>query len=108
VLSKRLRLPIQSATSRPSRNVRTGGLTIKVFPTDLPYGRFGIIIPKAVAKTAVLRNRLKRAAFDVFAPQGAALANKDVLCIVSKGGPLTKDAMMSELSALLQTLISKR
>jgi ribonuclease P protein component len=79
-------------------------LTLKVYITDLPYGRFGIIIPKAVAKTAVLRNRLKRTAFDVFAVHPKGLPGRDVLCIVSKGAPLTKDGMMKELGALLSQL----
>lgn len=101
MLSKRFHLPIQSATSGASRNVRLGGLTLKVFTTDLPYGRFGVIIPKAVAKTAVLRNRLKRGAFDVFKGHLERLSGRDVLCIVSKGAPLQKDAMMKELNLIL-------
>jgi ribonuclease P protein component len=101
VLSKLYHLPIQSAASGPSRNFRSGGLTLKVFKTDLPFGRFGIIIPKAVCGAAVLRNRLKRAAFDAFDPHKGRLGGWDVLGIVSKGAPETKDAMMKELSQLL-------
>lgn len=104
MLSRRYHLPIESATSSASRSVRSSGLTIKVFITDLPHGRFGVIIPKAVAKTAVLRNSLKRAGFDAFAPYVERLAGRDVLCILSKSGPLTKDAMMKELGALLSKL----
>ena len=106
MLAKRYHLPIQSATSRPSRSTRAGGLTLKVFTTDLPYGRFGVIIPKAVAKTAVLRNQLKRAAFSAFGSKQSGFKGRDVLCVVSKGGPLAKDAMMSELNSLLSTLHS--
>jgi ribonuclease P protein component len=104
VLSKRFHLPIQSATSRASRNVRLGGLTLKVFTTDLPYGRFGVIIPKAVARTAVLRNKLKRALFEAFKGHMARFIGRDILCIVSKGAPLEKDAIMKELGSLLAKL----
>ncbi|MDO8601910.1 MAG: ribonuclease P protein component [bacterium] len=101
MLLKRYRLQIQSVISRSSRNVRAGGITLKVFPNDLPYGRFGVIIPKAVAKTAVLRNRLKRAAFDAFVSQQKNLIGRDTLCIVSRGAPLTRDGMMREITRLL-------
>lgn len=104
MLAKRLRFPIQAAPSRPLRSIRKNSLTLKVFSTNLPYGRFGVIIPKAVAKTAVLRNRLKRAAFDAFYTQRTKLPNHDLLCIVSRGAPLTKDAMMEELNKLFSEL----
>lgn len=101
MLAKRYHLPIQSAASGASRSVRSSGLMIKVFSTNLPYGRFGVIIPKAVVKTAVQRNKLKRAAFDAFALSQGTTSRRDVLCILSKGAPLTKDGMMKELAALL-------
>ncbi len=101
MLAKRFHLPIQSTIALKGRSVRAGGLTLKIFSQNLPHGRFGIIIPKAVIKTAVQRNRLKRAAFDVFGVHVKAFSGRDVLCIVSKGAPVTKDAMMSELTELL-------
>jgi len=103
MLAKKQRLPIQTVAS-PNRVIRAGGLTLKAFPTNLPYSRFGVIVPKAVAKTAVLRNRLKRAAFSVFASYKPVGKPADLLCIVGKGVPLLKDAMMEELLKLLQKL----
>lgn len=104
MLSKKQRLPIQKTVSaRPERIVRGGGLTLKVFASNLPYGRFGVIIPKAVAPTAVLRNRLKRAAFEGF-QRHKRVSGRDVLCLLVKGAPLTKDGMMSELAHLLAKL----
>lgn len=105
MLSKKQRLPIQKTVSaRPERIVRGGGLTLKVFASNLSYGRFGVIIPKAVAPTAVLRNRLKRAAFEGFRGHRGAMAGGDVLCLLTKGAPVTKDGMMSELAHLLAKL----
>ncbi len=104
MLSKKERLPIGTASLKMKTSVRAPGLTIKVATSNLPFGRFGIIIPKAVAPAATSRNRLKRAAFEVFKTHAEKLAGKDVLCVLSKGAPLLKDVMMKELNALLSQL----
>jgi ribonuclease P protein component len=104
MIAKRYRLPIQFVAAKRSRVIRAGGLTLKIFTTNLPFGRFGVIIPKAVVKSAVARNSLKRAAFDSFRAKQLKLPAFDVLCIASSGAPLTRNGMMKELSTLLGQL----
>lgn len=105
MIAKRYHLPIGSVPVKPTRIVRLGFITIKVFFSDLPYGRFGVIIPKAVVLKATARNILKRAAFDAFKPLVDKLPQRDVLCVVSKGAPHKRDAMLNEVSTVLSKLL---
>lgn len=105
MIAKRYHLPIGVVPVKPIRIVRLGFLTIKVFSSNLPYGRFGVIIPKAVVLKATARNILKRAAFDAFKPFINKLSERDILCVVSKGAPNTRSAMLNETSAVLSKLL---
>ena len=63
MLAKKNRLPIQEALARTGRTVRRPTFTIKIFPALFPYSRFGIVVGKRVAKSAVGRNAIRRRAF---------------------------------------------
>ena len=85
MLSKQYRLPIQSIPKKDGRTIKGRYFLFKVFPNDLSFNRFGIIISKKVAKKSTERNRLKRLMFnalkdDLLPRQGAG---NDFLIIVS-------------------------
>ena len=63
MLAKKNRLPVQEALVRHGRTVRTPAFTVKIFKGEFPYRRFGVVVGRRVAKSAVLRNRIRRRAF---------------------------------------------
>ena len=63
MLAKKNRLPVQEALTRTGRIVRRKAFTIKVFPPLFPYSRFGVVVGRRVAKSAVGRNKIRRMAF---------------------------------------------
>ena len=63
MLSKKNRLPIQGLLNKKGTTYRKAFLSIKVFSSDLLISRFGFIISKKVAKSAVQRNKIRRMIF---------------------------------------------
>ena len=63
MLAKKNRLPVQEALLRHGRTVRKPAFSVKVFSATFPYSRFGVVVGKRVAKSAVLRNKIRRRAF---------------------------------------------
>ena len=75
-------------------------LTVKVAPNAEGFRRFGVIVPKAVAKSAVRRNRLKRLAYGVFGGVSGKAA-EDVIVILK---PPAASASAAELEEKLLPL----
>ena len=63
MLAKKNRLPVQEALLRHGRTVRKPAFTVKIFPALFPYCRFGVVVGRRVAKSAVGRNKIRRMAF---------------------------------------------
>jgi ribonuclease P protein component len=59
MIPRSFRLPARTQL-RNAHFLRTSFCTIKIAKNDVGYSRFGVIIAKRVAKTAVDRNRSKR------------------------------------------------
>ena len=72
MLAKKTRLPVQEALLRHGRTVRKPAFTVKIFSALFPYARFGVVVGRRVAKSAVGRNKIRRMAFT--AVQGAMAA----------------------------------
>ncbi len=60
MLAKRYRLPVQSVLRKSGRSIKGRYFLLKVFPNDLAFNRFGVIINKQVSKKSTARNKLKR------------------------------------------------
>lgn len=67
--------------------------TIKIAPNAKGFRRFGVIVPKAVAKSAVRRNSLKRLAYRVLGGISGKAA-EDVIVILK---PPAASAFAAEL-----------
>ncbi len=81
MLAKKYRLPIQEMFKKNGKAIKWPFFLIKIFQSQFPYSRFGIIISKKVAKNAVQRNKIKRLIFSVLSPKEKT--EKDFLIIVS-------------------------
>jgi len=64
MLAKKYRLPIQEMTSKKGRTYKSAFFAIKVFSGGKEFSRFGVVVSKKVCKTAVARNRVRRALYD--------------------------------------------
>jgi ribonuclease P protein component len=64
MLAKKDRLPVQEALTRTGRTVRRPAFTVKIFPALSSHSRFGVVVGRRVGKTAVLRNMIRRRAFN--------------------------------------------
>lgn len=82
MLAKKNRLPVQEALTRIGRITRKAGFTIKAFPAAFPYSRFGVVVGKRVAKSAVGRNTIRRRAFSALERTQGAWPVADYLVIV--------------------------
>lgn len=92
MLAKKYRLPIQSVVEKNGRVVKTPFFLIKVFPSQFPYSRFGIIISKKVAPKAAARNKIKRIIFSALNPDRKPA--KDFLIIA---GPKIKELSKKQI-----------
>ena len=63
MLAKKYRLPVQKVLNSKSKSYRDSYFTIKSFKSTLTHSRFGVIVSKKIAKTAVERNQIKRMIF---------------------------------------------
>lgn len=83
MLPKKLRLPIQEVISKKGKTHKNTFFTIKVFSNNLNFSRFGVVISKKVGKTAVVRNKIKRAIFNALRSVKDHWAIADYLIIVN-------------------------
>lgn len=97
MLAKEYRLPIQYLSTRKvESSKRTPILTIKIFKSDLPHARFGVIISKKINKIAPKRNLLKRSVFNFIQPLLKDINPADYLIIINKSG-VEKEELINEL-----------
>lgn len=104
MLAKKYRLPIQEFVGKNGRSINGRYFLLKVFPGNLTFNRFGVIISKKVAKQSSRRNRIKRIIFNAlqeflfFGEQ-----HKDYLIIVSpKVQELKKVEIIAEIKRQIQ------
>ena|SRR3989344_3524288 len=64
MLAKKFRLPIQDVLGKRGATIKALNFLIKIFPNNLGYNRFGVIISKKVAKQSTKRNKIKRIFFN--------------------------------------------
>lgn len=95
------RLPKEDFSSRTFRIVRTPYFFIGAKKNGTDRMRVGIVVSKAVHKSAVRRNFLRRQAKDILA--GAAFPGMDFLVVMS---PVAKDLTKKNLRATLKKTIA--
>lgn len=98
MLPKKNKLPIQNISQKPQRVSRTFNLTLKIFPTPASSPRFGVVISKKTAKTAVKRNKLKRAIFHAAESFLSNLPTADYLIIINHD--LDKTQIQEEINKI--------
>lgn len=107
MFAKKFRLPIQNWLKKRKKIItrKSDFFIIRASDNNLAFSRFGVVISKKVSKSAVRRNKIKRAIFDfVRLAKLHEAANKDVLIIVSpKTAELKKEEIEKELTKLLIT-----
>lgn len=82
MLAKKYRLPVQDALAWQGRTVRKPAYTVKIFPANFPYSRFGVVVGRRVGATAVLRNKVRRRAFTAIESVVSVWPVADYLVIV--------------------------
>lgn len=106
MLSKQNRLPIQNFPRQGVKNIGSANLVLKIWFGGRPSSRFGVIISKKTAKTAVVRNQMRRAVF--IAAEGflSRLPVADYLLIINKA--LEKDLLIQEVKDLLSRALKAK
>ena len=108
MLAKKYRLPVQSAVGKKGKEMHFSHFLIKIFPSRLPYSRFGVVLKKGIAKKAVDRNRVRRTIFDAIRKMenATAVPNRDIIAIVGKAAPqLKREVLISEIQAAISAII---
>lgn len=88
MLAKKRRLPVGGCIGRFGRAIREEAYTVKIFPAERPWSRFGVVCGKNADSTAAGRNRIRRIVMDAAGKAGTALPLADYLVIIHprKGG----------------------
>lgn len=82
--------------------MRNPYFTLKIFPTNNNFSRFGLIISKKVDASAVKRNKLKRLVFNLIQKISEKLPINDYLIIFSPSAQkLSNQEMEQKLKNLL-------
>ncbi len=107
MLAKKFRLTTEAfplhARQRPSHVRRSASFAVKAYPPLAAHARVGVVVGKKVDARAVVRNRIKRQAYDVFGRALPHLPVADYVCIVQPGAQTkTKKELQDELSAVLR------
>ncbi len=89
MLAKKYRFPIQSTQGMRGHTFPFPGFSVKVFPTSLPYARFGVILKKGIVKKASDRTRLRRIFFNALRSIDAPkiVSRRDMLFIANAAAP---------------------
>lgn len=106
---QRLLLPAQFAEAFAARRVLRGDhFALHYRSNGLPGARLGLVIPKKQARTAVLRNTIKRQAREAFRLSRNSLPPADLVLRLARvpvwDGPAGKAAMRAEIVALFAEL----
>lgn len=81
---------------------------VKIFPSQLSYSRFGVILKKGIAKKAVDRNRARRIFFDAIrkTENATQVPNRDIMIIVGKSAlQLKTEILISEIQSAIGGII---
>lgn len=107
MLAKKYRLPVQSAVGKKGKEMHFPHFLIKIFTSQLPYSRFGVVLKKGIAKKAVDRNRVRRTIFDAIrkTENSTAIPNRDIIIIVGKAVPqMKREILTAEITAAIRNL----
>ena len=102
-LSRRHRFSERGAFGRlfgGARRIKGESSLLMVAPGTTQASRFGIAVTKRVAKLAVVRNRIKRAAREAFRKHPVKLSGFDLVLVVNR---LPGEEFGEELAALLRS-----
>lgn len=94
MLPKKYRLPVELCLGKRGRTDRSPLFSLKSFPAEKPHSRFGVVVGKKVAKTAVERNRIRRLILDVAGSLREKWPVADYLIIVN---PACRDTGREEI-----------
>ncbi len=84
MLPKNRRVRVQAyANTRAVSVRRSPAFTAKRFPSATPHARFGLVVGKAAARTAVARNRTRRRICAALAERFLDIAPADYLIIAN-------------------------
>ncbi len=89
------------------KETRFTHFSFKIFPSSLPYSRFGVILKKGIAKKAVDRNRTRRMIFDAIRKSNApvTLLNRDIIIIVGKSATqLPQETLSREIHSAISCI----
>ncbi|KKQ23408.1 ribonuclease P protein component [Candidatus Wolfebacteria bacterium RIFCSPLOWO2_01_FULL_38_11] len=105
MLAKKFRLPIQQWFKEKRKFItrKSDFFIVRVSSNNLPYSRFGAIISLKVSKSAVLRNKIKRAIFNfIYSKKLHEVPGKDILIsVLPKASELTKQELEEKLKSLI-------
>jgi len=107
MLAKKYRLPIQTAIGKRGRIIKDFYFLLNIFPNQLPYFRFGIVISKKVSAKATERNRIRRKLFSIIENnflKKQKVLHQDFLIIVS---PNIKKISNDEIPVNFERLLNK-
>jgi|SRR3989344_8553116 len=104
MLAKKFRLPIQNFIGKGGKVTKTPFFLIKVFKSEFPHSRFGIIISKKAVSRAAARNQLKRMIFSALREFLFPGEPQDFIIIVS---PKISQLKKEEIAASLKTALNK-
>ena len=101
MISKKLRLPRQRFSERPTSRIGSDYFLLKVFKNELGHNRFGVVISAKVDKRSSRRNFWRRVILD-YAKQQTDFG-KDLVIIVSpRIRKLTKSMAEQELGEIFK------
>ncbi len=110
MLAKKYRLPIQTAIGKKGKEMRFQDFLVKIFSSNLPYSRFGIILKKGAIKKASDRNRIRRAIFDAIRirQKDFSLPNSDLLIITGSriSGAATEE-IRKEINGVFDVIMKR-
>lgn len=107
MLAKKFRLPIQlffsaSGGKKSGKSIKSRYFLLKIFPSNLTYSRFGIVVSTKVSKKATERNHLKRLIFNFLREKRVSLPIFDYLFILYPSiASATKKQITEELKKVL-------
>ena len=77
-------------------------------PNDLNTARFGVVVAKKIARRAVMRNRIKRQAREVFRQRRSGLPAMDLVLRLIKPLPVSPwDALRLRIRGEMETLLDR-
>ena len=94
MLPKKSRLPVEMCLGKKGRTDRSPLFFLKSFPAETDHSRFGAVVGKKVAATAVERNRIRRMILDIMGEAGVRWPIADYLLIA---GPACKGKTREEI-----------